>query len=78
MMAQRSSLVGNLVKAVVQTRPGADPAEVRAAIQRECSRRLASYMVPRIFEFSDAFEKTLSQKIVRARATDADEGAPNG
>lgn len=66
-----SSIVGNLVKACVELVPGADEAQVRQAAIASCRARLASHMVPRLFEVVAELPRTVSGKQVRSghRAT---------
>ncbi|MBI2192144.1 MAG: AMP-binding protein [Planctomycetes bacterium] len=55
--------LGELVKAVVVTRPGSELAE--AEIKRHCVERLASYKVPQFIEFRSELPRNASGKVLK-------------
>ena len=55
---------GETVKAVVSLKPGVTVGA--AVLEAHCRANLASYKVPRFFEFLDDLPKTLTGKIIRA------------
>jgi len=57
------SYLGELVKAVVVPRPGADVTE--RDIKRHCMQRLAGYKVPQLIEFRDALPRNSAGKILK-------------
>jgi acyl-coenzyme A synthetase/AMP-(fatty) acid ligase len=67
-VAQSSSVVGNLVKAVVYTRPGTDHGELRTSIVKVCRDRFPPPMVPRLFEFTEGLRLSGAQKLRRGSA----------
>jgi acyl-CoA synthetase (AMP-forming)/AMP-acid ligase II len=64
-VAHRSSILGNLVKARVRLTDDADATRVVADVRRTCADALPYYMVPRLIEVTDSLAMNASQKIVR-------------
>lgn len=64
-VGRKSSVVGNIVKAMVVPRSSVDRDVLRQQIQQRCREQLAHYMVPRIIEFQDELARGVSQKLVR-------------
>ena len=58
-----SAYLGELVKAVIVPRPGAELTE--RDVKRHCTERLPSYKVPRIVEFREALPRTPSGKVMK-------------
>lgn len=63
--AQRSSLLGQLVKAEVVVDPGVDKATLREQIVSYCRTLLEPYKVPRLITFVDELTLTTSGKVSR-------------
>jgi len=63
--AQKSPIVGNLLKAVVVARPGRDTQDLKMQILNHCKKRLPYYSVPRLFELTEQLKYTTSNKIKR-------------
>jgi acyl-CoA synthetase (AMP-forming)/AMP-acid ligase II len=58
-----SDVFGELVRAVVVLRDGADA--TAAELRRHCARRLASFKVPHRIDFIDALPRNPSGKVVK-------------
>ena len=65
-------ILGNAIKAVVATEPGAGLGEVD--VVRHCARFLEDYMVPKFVEFRPSLPKTESGKISRRLVAEAQAG----
>lgn len=64
-VGHKSSIAGQLVKAVLCLAPGTDLAAVKREVARRCAERLPSHMTPRLFELVEDGETSLTQKRVR-------------
>ena len=64
-VGHKSSIAGQLVKAVMCLEPGTDLATVKREVTRRCAERLPSHMTPRLFELVDRAETSVTQKRVR-------------
>ncbi len=62
----KNPVSGNIVKATIVAKKGADLDATRAAILKCCKENLPYYSVPRVLEFIDSFALTSSSKIKRA------------
>jgi len=60
-----SSIVGAMPKVIVVPEAGTPRDTLQAAIVERCRERLAPHMVPRLFEFRDALDRSVAQKVVR-------------
>ena len=65
-------ILGQAIKAVVVKAPGADVGQ--RDVIGHCSRRLESFMVPKVVEFRDALPKTDSGKVKHKALKDPDAG----
>ena len=74
-VGHKSSITGQLVKAVLCLAPGADAAQVKRDVAARCAQRLPSHMAPRIFELAERAETSSTQKLVRRVR---DERVPEG
>jgi acyl-CoA synthetase (AMP-forming)/AMP-acid ligase II len=63
--AHPSSLAGYLVKAIVETAPDVDRSRLRGDALTLCRSRLPSHMHPRIFEFVERIDTTVTNKQYR-------------
>jgi len=64
-VGHKSSITGQLVKAVLCLAPGADAAQVKRDVAARCAQRLPGHMTPRIFEVAERAETSSTQKLVR-------------
>lgn len=68
---------GQVVKAFVVLRPGAEPSEaLAAALQAHCKQATAAYKYPRKIEFVPSLPKTVSGKIRRVELRLREQAAP--
>jgi acyl-CoA synthetase (AMP-forming)/AMP-acid ligase II len=63
--AEKNSIVGSLVKAVIYLQRDVNEKSMRAEIIKLCKKELPDYMQPRLFEFKENLELTKTQKLLR-------------